>query len=171
MPVNNLEIVKEKDNKSLVIVNKKSSDPAIVIVDSGTEQLDFVQRGTLSKEIDLAIGDKNKDIQWIIKSVEVNGDICTETISSINMNLLSGAVVYSGSYPYIENDKWLNYSRSNFSNIDMSSAIETFGNKKIDINGDGFKDVVISAKGLDENDQVYETEMTLYANENGFSME
>ncbi len=53
----------------------------------------------------------------------------------------------------------------------MSSAIETVGNRKIDINGDGFKDIVIFAKGLDENDQIYDTEMTLYATENGFSME
>ena len=170
MPVNNLEVVKEKDNKSLVIVNKKSKDPAIVIVNNETEQLEFVQSGTLSKEIDLAIGDKNKDIHWIIKSVEVTGNICTETISAINMNLLSGTVVYSGNYPYIKNDKWLNYSRSYFSNIDMSSAMETFSNRKIDINEDGFTDIVISAKGLDDYDQVYDTEMTLYATENGFSM-
>ena len=54
----------------MVIVNKKSKDPAIVIVNNETEQLEFVQRGTLSKEIDLAIGDK-KPVHFIVKPRKV----------------------------------------------------------------------------------------------------
>ncbi len=169
--INEIETVKEKGDKSLVIVNKSSENPALVIINKGTNQIEYIQRGTLSKEIDLAIGDKNKDINWIIKSVEVNGDICTERISAINMRLLTATNIHTASYPFVSENTWLNYSRDSFSNtsIDMNTALETFNYKKKDVNSDGYKDIIIYARSLDSDSKVFTREIVLYANEYGFS--
>lgn len=167
MAVDDLEIVKRKESKTLAIVNNKSENPAIVIVDEDLQKINFIQRGVLSKSIDLVTGDKNKDLHWIIMSVERIEDMNVESISAINMNKLEGEIVYEGKYPFISNGSWLTHDGI-FEYPDIGSYMEITGNKKQDINDDGFKDIIIYGEKID-NGQVYTQEVFIFSKDYGFS--
>lgn len=87
------------------------------------------------------------------------------------MRLLTGVTIHTSNYPFVAQDTWLNCARDKFNNlsIDMNSAVETFNHKKEDVNGDGFTDIVVYARGLDSDSRVYTTQVVLYATEDGFS--
>ena len=47
---------------------------------------------------------------------------------------------------------------------------DTYKNVKKDMNGDGFKDIVIYGKGLKNHNKIFDKTIVLYATNNGFSL-
>ena len=88
--------LKEKENKVLVIINKNSDNPYILIIDKEYGNIEFSQNGVLSFDIDLALGDKNKNIHWVIKSINTLDEVCTENIIDINITIWDNGDTFWG---------------------------------------------------------------------------
>ena len=166
-----METVKEKNNKSLVIINKNSDEPSILIVNKESDSIEFSQDGVLSSDIDLALGDKNKNIHWIIKSINTLDGICTENIIDINMSTLEANIIYSGQYPFTQEYMgWLKNPKTDFGlSLDINQSFQTYKNIKKDVDKDGFKDIIIYGKKLDNN-KIFDKTIVLYARNNGFGL-
>ena len=168
--ITEMETVKEKNNKVLVIINKNSDNPYILIIEKEYGNIEFSQNGVLSSDIDLALGDKNKNIHWVIKSINTLDGVCTENIIDINMGILEANIIYSGQYPSTqEHMGWLKNYETN-SDLALDKDFQTYKNAKKDMNGDGFKDIVIYGKGLKNHNKIFDKTIVLYATNNGFSL-
>lgn len=165
MIVESMDIIKEKHNKSLVLLNAETEYSCLVIVDTNNKRIDYTQYGFLSKEVDTTISDKNKDIFWVIKTKVFNKETYTDFIGLINMNTLEGELVYTSEYPATMEADWLTYSENDFSDLglDFSKAYEIKSIHLSDENSDGFSDFTLVAKSL-RGDGF----LTFYAKNSGF---
>ncbi len=165
MIVESMDIIKEKHNKSLVLLNAETEYSCLVIVDTNKKRINYTQYGFLSKEVDTTISDKNKDIFWVVKTKAFSKETYIDFIGLINMNTLEGKLLFASEYPATMEADWLTYSESDFSDLelDISEAFEVKSVKISDENGDGFSDFTLVTKSL-RGDGF----LTFYAKNRGF---
>ena len=116
-----IEHVKEKEERALVILDKKSELPKVLIINKLLNKIEFLEKGKISKTLDIAIKDKSSLTHWVFlltNEVENNSKVI-----DIRMKTLDYAVLHK----------------------DLANA--NYVLKKADTNSDGFKDLVISING------------------------